>query len=74
MGNALAAKRPILNQFFHSISDLANFWFHPTLIDWYGIMGQIPQVHRYFDDEAAQNGPAPRMQNGGIVPPWRFAR
>lgn len=74
MGNALAAKSHTLTRFFRDMQDLAHYWFHPALIDWYGIMGQIPQVHRYFDDEAAQNGPPPRIQNGGVVPPWRFAR
>lgn len=74
MGNALAEKQHTLTRFFQGMRELATYFFHPVLIDWYGIMGQIPQVHRYFDDEAAQNGPAPRIQNGGVVPPWRFGR
>lgn len=74
MGNMLAEKQTVLMRFFRELRDPANYWFHPTIVDWYCIMGQIPQVHKYFDDEAAQSGPAPRIRNGGIVPPWRFAR
>jgi hypothetical protein len=74
MGNMLGAKQDVLLRLFRMLRDPAHYWLHPTIVDWHGIMGQIPQVHKYFDDEAAQSGPAPRMQNGGIVPPWRFAR
>ena len=74
MGNALSNKIQTLIQLFIRMRDLQQFWLSHLTIDWHAILGQIPQVHRYFDDEAAQSGPAPRLQNGSIVPPWRFAR
>ena len=76
MGNVLSDKMDVLTKLFRGMQrDPTDRWLHPLLIDWHSIMGQIPQVHRYFDDDAAQHGGAPRVQpGGGQVPPWRITR
>ena len=76
MGNVLSDKMSVLTQFFRGLqSDPFECLFHPLMIDWHAIMGQIPQVHKYFDDDAAQQGGAPRVQpGGGQIPPWRMTR
>lgn len=75
LGNLLASKGQTLRAAFRLLEDPVQYCFHPTMADWHAILGQIPQVHRYFDDDAAQHGPTPRTQRmGGQVPPWRVAR
>ena len=76
MGNVLSDKMNVLTQLFRGMQrDPTDRWLHPLLIDWHSIMGQIPQVHRYFDDDAAQHAGAPRVQpGGGQIPPWRITR
>jgi hypothetical protein len=46
-------------------------------VDWYDILGQMPQIHRYFDDMAHMNmftpGRVVNRRGQQQVPPWRFA-
>jgi len=48
----------------------------PLIVDWHGILGQIPTVHRHFDDPSPYHGlsEARRATADGRVPPWRFGR
>lgn len=77
MGNLLGQKAATLNAIFRRLDDPMTAAFDPLLLDWHGILGQIPQVHRYFDDDAAQHagvGKTARSSGAGQVPPWRAGR
>jgi hypothetical protein len=77
LGNLLGEKAATLNSIFRRLNDPVQAAFDPLLVDWYGILGQIPQVHKYFDDDAAQQagiGRLPRSSGAGQVPPWRVGR
>ena len=53
------------------------YYLHHWTIDWYDILGQMPPVHRYFDESASfHRGDAARMtgDDGDILPPWLVAR
>jgi hypothetical protein len=78
LGNLLGEKISTLQTIFREMETLENVAFHPLLVDWYSILGQIPHVHKYFDDDAAQHAGAAsrvgRSSGAGQVPPWRVAR
>ncbi len=51
--------------------------FHPLVVDWYGIAGQMPAVHKRFEDTPGMLGllgTGRRGQAGALVPPWRVGR
>lgn len=76
LGNMLSAHGVVLAEVFRSLGNEHDFRFNPLIVDWYGILGQMPQVHRYFEDTSS--GPSSRsikkMKRSaqGQVPPWRF--
>jgi hypothetical protein len=80
LGNLLGERSATLSAVFRQLRDPLTATFHVLLVDWYGILGQIPQVHRYFDDDAAMHagrGATARARAGGgdgQVPPWRASR
>lgn len=75
LGNLLAEKSDVLRLAFQEIETHVIPTMHPLLVDWHTILGQMPQVHRYFDDSAAHNtSRMRRTAHGGQVPPWKFAR
>jgi len=75
LGNLLAEKSDVLRLAFQGIETHVIPTMHPLLVDWHSILGQMPQVHRYFDDSAAHNtSRMRRTAHGGQVPPWKFAR
>ena len=80
LGDLLGEKIATLHKIFREMDDPLHTAFHPLLVDWHGILGQIPHVHKYFDDDAAQHGGGAASKVGrrsggaGQVPPWRVAR
>ena len=52
------------------------YYLHEWTVDWYDILGQMPPVHRYFDEAPAFQGVASRMigDDGDMLPPWLVAR
>jgi hypothetical protein len=54
----------------------SNFLLDSLTVDWYNILGQMPQVHKYFDEPPQFQGVASRMESmgGDILPPWLFSR
>ena len=78
LGNLLGEKSATLSAVFRELRDPLPSMFNVLLVDWYAILGQIPQVHRYFDDDAAMHaGRGSRAKAGGgdgQVPPWRASR
>lgn len=78
MGNLLGEKLEALGEFLETLGALHERLFHPYVVDWHHILGQMPQVHRHFNigdsltrrlSRAARNPAA-----AGHVPPWRFGR
>ena len=69
---------PELTQLFLGLADQHERWFHPQIVDWHAILGQLPQVHRYFKNSAAVQGLIRRARRNGAdaahVPPWRAGR
>jgi hypothetical protein len=62
-----------LQDFYDSIHSVNQFHFHEWLVDWYGIAGQLPEVHRYFD-RPQDNMVLKRMRNAQGDPPWVYGR
>jgi hypothetical protein len=60
------------------IRGLAHDQFDIHAVDWYSVLGQMPEVHRYFDDTqtsaTASAGATARRAAQGQVPPWRVGR
>ena len=72
LGNMLGAKKNLIDTFLQTFKSPESVWLDVLLVDWYSILGQIPHVHRYFDDDAAIH--EPRSRASAVVPPWRVAR
>lgn len=51
-------------------------YLHPLTVDWYDILGQMPPIHRYFDEPPSFQGVSDRQNDvdGGVLPPWLFSR
>ena len=72
-GEWLSTNLHMLTTLFTELEKIHNNHFHPLIVDWYSIAGQMPQVHRYFDytpniDKGVTNTQS--IQG----PPWRFGR
>jgi len=78
LGDLLGSKMAQLAQLFLDLADPHRRRFHPYVVDWHTILGQMPQIHRYFRNTAVVQGLFRRaQQNGGAaahVPPWRRGR
>lgn len=47
--------------------------FDPLIVDWYAIAGQLPHLHRRFDDSAMASKIRGSVRPG-MAPPWRLGR
>ena len=78
LGDLLGAKMGELTAVFQALADPHDRAFHPLIVDWHAILGQMPQVHRYFKNSAALQGLIKRARRNGTdaahVPPWRAGR
>lgn len=77
LGNLLDQKGPMLTQLLKKLCTEASSRLHPMTVDWYAILGQIPPVHRYFEDTTPYHGISASRQASaaqGQVPPWRFGK
>jgi hypothetical protein len=80
LGNLLGEHGAALARIFRGLADEGRARFDPFIIDWYAILGQMPQVHRYFNDSQTSAGPGGGAAGGrraagqGQVPPWRVGR
>lgn len=76
-GNLLDQKGPMLTRLLKELCTEASSRLHPMTVDWYSILGQIPPVHRYFEDTTPYHGISSARQASaaqGQVPPWRFGK
>jgi hypothetical protein len=77
-GDLLSEKMGSLRAFFaETLADPHRSRFHPYLVDWHTILGQMPQVHRFFDSSGSSLFPAKRARNPAArdrVPPWKFGK
>lgn len=55
---------------------LGELLLHPLRVDWYDILGQMPPIHRYFEETPSFQGVSGRQADvdGGVLPPWLFSR
>ena len=77
LGNLLASKGQTLRAAFRLLEDPTQYCFHPTMADWHAILGQIPPIHKYFEDTTPYHGISAARQATaaqGQVPPWRFGK
>lgn len=77
LGNMLAEKGHVLRETFASMSSEHEFYLHPYIIDWYDVLGQMPYVHRYFEepmDTWGGWGGARASASDGNAPPWKIGR
>jgi hypothetical protein len=76
MGDLLGSKLNTLRAVFKLLEDFHSRRFHPLIVDWHSILGQMPQVHRYFDNSSVMQGLLKRARrqapDPAYVPPWRL--
>ena len=65
---------PMLLQLYRELSNLHNIHFHPYLVDWHSIAGQLPEVHRHFELNFNRNILVKRGRGDPDKPPWAFGR
>lgn len=78
-GDLLSAKMQELRGTFELLGlNLHNQLFHPLLVDWHTILGQLPHTHRYFQNTSLVKGLLKTARRNGAdaahVPPWRTMR
>ena len=63
-----------LQLFYERIRNVKEFCFHEWTVDWYGIAGQLPEVHRYF--ERPQDNMMLKRRRAGLggTAPWVYGR
>jgi hypothetical protein len=51
-------------------------YLHALTVDWYDILGQMPPIHRHFEEVSSFQGMSERQSDvdGGVLPPWLFSR
>ena len=77
LGTLLAERSSVLKDALAELCTPAAFYLHPWTVDWYDILGQIPSVHRYFEDPSQYKGISERGRGGNFdsdMPPWLFGR
>lgn len=77
LGRLLASKEPALRAVLRTVmADETARQLHVLTVDWHAILGQVPPVHRHFEDTTPWTGlsEARRAAAEGRVPPWRFGR
>ena len=76
MGDLLGAKMTVLTAYFLTLEPHTRT-FDPYLVDWYAILGQMPQVQSFFDTQSVLPGFPKRRRApdaGEHVPPWKFGK
>ena len=79
LGNFLSSKGALLMRLLNETANLHDFHFHWLIVDWYSIAGQMPHLHRRFQDSPgalALLGRGGNRHGGqpGQAPPWRVGR
>jgi hypothetical protein len=76
LGNLLEEKGALLAEILQTLCQESSFYLDPWTVDWYNILGQMPTVHRYFDDPGQYQGSSSRMRNelDNQLPPWLYGR
>ena len=77
LGQLLANKESILRAALRTVTkDETARQLNRLTVDWHAILGQVPPVHRHFEDTSPWTGlsEARRAAAEGRVPPWRFGR
>lgn len=76
MGDLLGSKATLLRGLFETFQDEQVRAFCPFTLDWHAILGQMPQVHRFFDNSSVMQGLVKRARRQGTdpsyTPPWRI--
>ena len=77
-GDLLADKLPALRRTFQLMLQPEHRRFHPLVVDWHAILGQMPQVHRYFQNTSLVQGLYKRARRSADddahIPPWDIGR
>jgi hypothetical protein len=69
------AQTPLLLELYGKLSNLHEFHFHPFLVDWHSIAGQLPEVHRHFELPGFnRNILIKRARGDDARPPWAVGR
>jgi hypothetical protein len=76
MGDLLGSKTALLRRIFLELSQPHKRNLHVLIVDWHSILGQMPHVHRYFENSTVLQGLIKRARRQGpdpaYVPPWRI--
>lgn len=71
LGNMLAEKGHVLNETFRRLASEHAFYLDSLIVDWYSVLGQMPYVHRSFDEEfETWGGWAGLRRDAADQPPW----
>lgn len=69
----LEARAGELSGFYRGVASVHEFLFHRYLVDWHGVAGQLPDVHRHFTPKI-DNMALRRKRNPQDQEPWRVGR
>lgn len=74
-GDMLGASRAKLRELLGDFETEQEFCLGANFVDWYDILGQLPEVHKRFEPALKDwlSGGGDRA-DGGNVPPWAFNR
>ena len=78
-GDLLGTKMNDLRALFNLLGESTHArHFDQTVVDWHAILGQMPHVHRFFQNSTMVQGLLKRARRDGAdaahVPPWRTMR
>lgn len=72
----LLGRMPTLIQLSSELASLHQYHFHPYVVDWHSIAGQLPEVHRHFQLPAFNRNVLLKRTRGDAdgKPPWALGR
>jgi hypothetical protein len=73
-GNWLQDNEITIAGILRDVQTIHGFHFHPLIIDWYKIAGQMPHVHKSFEGYINKNSKWQQEKGSKAVPPWKLGR
>lgn len=76
LGDMLSDNGSLLHKIIRELCTVEAHYLHPLSVDWYDILGQMPPIHRYFDDPSQfqVGGGRRRGYSSEQLPPWLVSR
>lgn len=75
-GAMLSENGPLMRKIMADLCTTSSQYLHQLSVDWYDILGQMPPIHKYFDDPSLFQAGATRRRGfaNEQLPPWLVSR